>query len=163
MIIRTVGSPTIICLIIFCLLLSISKQNNLHFSSHDFIIVTKPSLVLTLFFMVVYFITMTIFIGSSKPAVESFDYSFSSLAPPAFSSTGDDQRYNNSDDDSSHGSCEYDGDNDDDVNDTEGRDSEDDEEYGNKLEKRIEGFIAKVYQKRREEFLGDRLLCITAG
>ena len=111
----------------------------------------------------VYFITMTIFIGSSKPAVESFDYSPSSLAPPSFSSTGDDQRYNNSDDDSSHGSCEYGGDNDDDVNDTEGKDSEDDEEYDNKLEKRIEGFIAKVYQKRREEFLGDRLLCITAG
>ncbi|KAJ6334989.1 hypothetical protein OIU78_011762 [Salix suchowensis] len=123
-----------------------------------FIIVTKPSLVLTLFFMVVYFITMTIFIGSSQPAAESFDYSFSS-----FSSTGDDQRYNNSDDESSHGSCEYDGDNDDDVNDTEGKDSEDDEEYDNKLEKRIEGFIAKVHQKRREEFLGDRLLCITAG
>ncbi|KAB5569102.1 hypothetical protein DKX38_002895 [Salix brachista] len=100
---------------------------------------------------------------SSKPAVESFDYSFSSLAPPAFSSTGDDQRYNNSDDESSHGSCEYDGDNDDDVNDTEGKESEDDEEYDNKLEKRIEGFIAKVHQKRREEFLGDRLLCITAA
>ncbi|KAF9687738.1 hypothetical protein SADUNF_Sadunf02G0124200 [Salix dunnii] len=159
--IRTVGAPAIICLIIFSVLLSISKQNSFHFSSHDFIIVAKPSLVLTLFVMV-YFITMTIFIGSSKPSVESFDYSFSSLAPPAFSTDGD-QRCNNCDDDSSHGSCEYDVDNDDDANDTEGKDSEDDEEYDNKLEKKIEGFIAKVYQKRREEFLGDRLLCITAG
>ena len=77
---------------------------------------------------------------------------------------GDDQSYNSDGyhDDSYHGSDEYDEENDDDVIDTEGKDSED-EEYDNKLEKKIEEFIAKVYQKRREEFLGDRLLCITAG
>ncbi|KAF9668840.1 hypothetical protein SADUNF_Sadunf14G0045200 [Salix dunnii] len=38
-----------------------------------------------------------------------------------------------------------------------------DEEYDNELEKKIEGFIEKVYQERREEFLRDRFLCITAG
>jgi len=72
----------------------------------------------------------------------------------------DDQSYNISDigyhDDSYHGSDEYDEENDDDGIDTEGKDSED-EEYDNKLENKIEEFIEKVYQKRREEFLGDRL------
>ncbi|KAL9348466.1 hypothetical protein Peur_059832 [Populus x canadensis] len=53
---------------------------------------------------------------------------------------------------------------DDAVNDAEGdQDSEDHEEYDNELEKKIEGFIEKVYQERREEFLRDRFLCISAG
>ncbi|KAL9385588.1 hypothetical protein Peur_022598 [Populus x canadensis] len=53
---------------------------------------------------------------------------------------------------------------DDDVNDAEGdQDSEDHEEYDNELEKKIEGFIEKVYQERREEFLRDTFLCISAG
>jgi len=129
-----------------------------------------------------HFIMITIFIGSPKPpSVENLEYSFSSLTPPRYemdqtiqnvevcgsTSTDDeddDQSYNSDGyhDDSYHGSDEYDEENDDDVIDTEGKDSED-EEYDNKLEKKIEEFIAKVYQKRREEFLGDRLLCITAG
>ena len=50
------------------------------------------------------------------------------------------------------------------VNDAEGdQDSEDHEEYDNELEKKIEGFIEKVYQERWEEFLRDRFLCISAG
>ncbi|KAH8516691.1 hypothetical protein H0E87_004880 [Populus deltoides] len=169
-----ISKPTVIC-IIFSLLLSISKHNNLHFSSYDFIIVAKPSLV-TLFFMF-HVIMITIFIGSSKPLVENLECSFSSLTPPRYemdqtiqkvevcrsTSTDDeddDQSYNISDigyhDDSYHGSDEYDEENDDDGIDTEGKDSED-EEYDNKLENKIEEFIEKVYQKRREEFLGDRL------
>ena len=68
-------------------------------------------------------------------------------------------------DDNYHVSDGYVEDNeDDDVNDAEGdQDSEDHEEYDNELEKKIEGFIEKVYQERREEFLRDRFLCISAG
>lgn len=46
-----------------------------------------------------------------------------------------------------------------DVFDAEGDQDSEDEEYDNELEKKIEGFMEKVYQGRREEFLRDRFLC----
>ncbi|KAJ6328465.1 hypothetical protein OIU77_010204 [Salix suchowensis] len=49
-----------------------------------------------------------------------------------------------------------------DVFDAEGDQDSEDEEYDNELEKKIEGFMEKVYQGRREELLRDRFLCITA-
>ncbi|XP_052302800.1 serine/threonine-protein phosphatase 4 regulatory subunit 2 isoform X2 [Populus trichocarpa] len=92
----------------------------------------------------------------------------------------DDQSYSTFDgyDDNYHVSDGYVEDMNDDVNDAEGdqdseddavsdaegdQDSEDHEEYDNELEKKIEGFIEKVYQERWEEFLRDRFLCISAG
>ncbi|KAG5231248.1 ribosome biogenesis protein [Salix suchowensis] len=169
--------PALICLLL-SLLLSISKgKTHLHFSSYNFIVVPKPSFV-TLFFMF-HFIIITIFVGRPKPSVEDLEDSFSSIPPPPVSfspilllqfevcdSTGtddeeDDQSCSTFDgyddiqetiDEEEEVSGGYVEDNEDgDVFDAEGDQDSEDEEYDNELEKKIEGFMEKVYQGRRED------------
>ncbi|KAJ6400428.1 hypothetical protein OIU84_015969 [Salix udensis] len=154
--------PALICLLL-SLLLSISKgKTHLHFSSYNFIVVPKPSFV-TLFFMF-HFIIITIFVGRPKPSVEDLEVSFSPIPPPLVYEMDETIReVEETIDDEEEVSGGYVEDNEDgDVFDAEGDQDSEDEEYDNELEKKIEGFMEKVYQGRREEFLRDRFLCITA-
>ncbi|KAJ6675506.1 TRANSMEMBRANE PROTEIN [Salix viminalis] len=168
--------PALICLLL-SLLLSISKgKTHLHFSSYNFIVVPKPSFV-TLFFMF-HFIIITIFVGRPKPSVEDLEVSFSPIPPPLVyemdetirevevcDRTGtdhdeeDDQSCSTVDgydviqestiDDEEEVSGGYVEDNEDgDVFDAEGDQDSEDEEYDNELEKKIEGFMEKVYQRK---------------
>ncbi|KAK2650536.1 hypothetical protein Ddye_018025 [Dipteronia dyeriana] len=165
-------------------------HHNLICSTYEFIIVAKSSRVAVFFTCNVIIIT-TIFLGSLKsPTGGDSDQLFSLSTTSVLHETdgakekendgdfdidddggggddGDDddeEEEEGEEEEEFHGYDGYDEDNDDDVNaeDVDSEEDDDDEIDSNDLQMRIEEFINKVYKKRKEEIIAERLLCIAA-